>query len=187
MATSAFIGRVGKNGKFVGSHVNYDGYESQMLPLLANYETDEEVDALLALGNLSELGADTDSCVAYHRDRGERFRRTFLNSLEDAKAEYFYFYIFVDGSWLRRESAIKFFVQEEANLNAKVALLENNNNVTLERANKLFHIQLSTYGGYFFDCYTKVKNKLIYVDGGDFRGDARSAVTSVMFNSLQGV
>ena len=38
-----------------------------------HYTTEAQVDALLALGDISELGVNVDTTVAYHRDRGEDF------------------------------------------------------------------------------------------------------------------
>lgn len=69
------------------SYCHFDGYPSNMLPLLnENYNTIEKVKELISLGNLSYLGKRvkpsedenhsynspvSDVTVAYHRDRGE--------------------------------------------------------------------------------------------------------------------
>ena len=74
------------------SYCHWDGYPSNMLPLLTeNYDTIEKVKELINLGNLSYLGKRVkpaegeahsfespapDVTVAYHRDRDEDLKWT---------------------------------------------------------------------------------------------------------------
>jgi hypothetical protein len=87
MATRSFIGKQLPNGHITGVYCHWDGYPLGVGTVLENhYTTQERVDALLALGSLSQLGARLAPelgevhtfenpvrgvTVAYHRDRGE--------------------------------------------------------------------------------------------------------------------
>ncbi len=83
MSTRSFIGKLNANGSISGIYCHFDGYPSHHEPILKNYNTNDKVDQLLALGSLSILGSeigekqDFDNptndnwCLAYHRDRGE--------------------------------------------------------------------------------------------------------------------
>lgn len=62
---------------------------------------------LLALGDLSQLGEELDTCVAYHRDRHEPMRpaRRFASvddyqHLAEAEMSADYLYVYDDGKWL---------------------------------------------------------------------------------------
>ena len=66
-----------------------------------------EVEALLALGNLSELGATPESCVAYHRDKGEdlapateypNYPAMTQACFKQSGGEFLY--VWEDGAWL---------------------------------------------------------------------------------------
>jgi hypothetical protein len=88
-------------------YCHWDGYPEHMLPTLNdNYNTDEKVSELMALGNLSFLDAKVKPdegqehsfdkpaegvTIAYHRDRGEK--------LEFWKDRQEYNYIYSDGVW----------------------------------------------------------------------------------------
>lgn len=72
MATrSCIIAKVGEH-MWKAIYVHWDG-NRHLDTLLDNYNTQEKVEELLALGDLSELGQTIETCVAYHRDRCEEF------------------------------------------------------------------------------------------------------------------
>ena len=72
MATRSFIGKQLPNGHITGVYCHFDGYPDGVGNTLEDhYITEDQVDALLDLGSLSQLGPDLTSTVAYARDRGE--------------------------------------------------------------------------------------------------------------------
>lgn len=72
MATRSFIGKQLPNGHITGVYCHFDGYPTGVGTTLEDhYTTEDQVDALLDLGSLSQLGSSLASTVAYHRDRGE--------------------------------------------------------------------------------------------------------------------
>ena len=72
MSTNSFIGRELSSGEIRGVYCHWDGYpEHNGKILVESYKNTSQVDALLALGDLSILGEDPEKCVAYARDRGE--------------------------------------------------------------------------------------------------------------------
>lgn len=85
MGTVSTISAKLSNGKFGTIYCHWDGYPSNNgRILIESYTTQEKVDALIALGDLSSLGAEVDCqeghsfdapavdrCVAFGRDRGE--------------------------------------------------------------------------------------------------------------------
>ena len=115
MSTHAVIAMATKNGyKAIG--VNFDGYVGHTGAILGGwYNTEKKVAALIALGNLSQinerLAPDEGEkhswkepaegvTIAYHRDRGEKFRNlgTFATRRElQSNAEYVY--VFENGRW----------------------------------------------------------------------------------------
>jgi hypothetical protein len=120
MATRSLIGKV-ENGIVKAIYCHSDGYGH--LPILEkHYNTEEKVDELIALGDLSVLGSLVNPpigathsfnnhypevCVAYHRDRGEDLNITEINEFsvnriakKDFGAEYVY--LFNDGKWSKR-------------------------------------------------------------------------------------
>ena len=94
MSTNASITAKLSNGKYASIYVHYDGYLSHTgAILLASYATQERVDMLMDLGDLSQLGPYvgcpdshtwTDPvkhyCIAYHRDRWEKKSLSISNS-----------------------------------------------------------------------------------------------------------
>jgi len=86
---------------------NYDGYTAGAGAILGGWYTQQEdVEALLKLGDLSELRETIDDCVAYHRDRGEKLSPAVKfvsveeyrsNGKGDMAADYLYLYD--DGKW----------------------------------------------------------------------------------------
>lgn len=119
MGTSARIGIVHADGSVVSTRLNWDGYPTNVGPILRRaFTTEAQVRALLNLGELSQLGASTDApaghtfntpaaghCVAYGRDRGEKNTAArangnvqgFVARAADDGSEYLY--LFRDGSW----------------------------------------------------------------------------------------
>lgn len=95
MSTRSFIGKLNANGSVSGIYCHFDGYPRHHEPLLKNYDTNYKVDQLLALGSLSILGSeigekqDFDNptndnwCLAYHRDRGEEFKKLRTYNSQD--------------------------------------------------------------------------------------------------------
>ena len=72
MSTRSFIGKLNGDGSITGVYCHFDGYPDGVgLTLQEHYRDVAEVDALLALGDLSELYPTLENTVAYHRDRGE--------------------------------------------------------------------------------------------------------------------
>jgi len=107
MATRSFIGKVQQDGSVHGIYCHFDGYpEGVGAVLKKHYMATSDVDALLALGDLSELHPTLEKTVAYHRDRGEDLMPNFtylgVDDLvegvrEDIGAEYVYLY--TGGKW----------------------------------------------------------------------------------------
>lgn len=116
MSTRSTIGLLRADGTVRHIYCHYDGYPAGVgKTLQEHYTTPEAVNALLDLGNLSELGPvlgekqdDFDNpvhdyCLAYGRDRGEDEQEatTSINEAEfasDAKGTD-YRYLFRDGVW----------------------------------------------------------------------------------------
>jgi hypothetical protein len=116
MATRSLIAKKEKNG-FIGIYCHWDGYPEHQLPILENsYNSSELVDQLIALGSISILGnkigtkqnfetpEDEDSCLAYHRDKGEEFSQTIVTSAKELLAEaeelwLDYLYVFTENGW----------------------------------------------------------------------------------------
>ena len=107
MSTSAAIGIRQPDGTVRAIRLNWDGYVAHAGAILGGwYKTAEDVNALIALGDLSEINEALETCVAYHRDRGEQYRlpRTFAN-VEDyqycgmGQMNANYLYIYDDGAW----------------------------------------------------------------------------------------
>ena len=75
MGTSCAIGKKMEDGSVRTVRCNWDGYVAGAGAILGGWYADEDkIDALLALGELSQLAEELASCVAYHRDRHERLR-----------------------------------------------------------------------------------------------------------------
>lgn len=117
MATRSAIIRKTEEGTFEGIYCHFDGYPDHHAPILLNHYTDpEKVKALIALGQISELGERVDpvgphsyeepedgTTVAYHRDRGEKLRpaRTgdTVEEVEEQIGHDGAVYVFADGEW----------------------------------------------------------------------------------------
>lgn len=92
MSTNSSIAIQRNDGTVTGIYCHWDGYLSYNGAILyEHYNTTEKIEALIALGDLSILGAAIEPnpekthtfedyqsgvCVAYHRDRGEPEQNT---------------------------------------------------------------------------------------------------------------
>jgi hypothetical protein len=75
MGTPCAIGKKMEDGSVKAVRCNYDGYVAGAGAILGGWYGDAaKVEDLLALGELSQLGEEPASCVAYHRDRHEPMR-----------------------------------------------------------------------------------------------------------------
>ena len=107
MATRSRLSAKTSQKIFKPIYCHWDGYPENMLLILnEHYNTDEKVEELMNLGNLSYLAPKVkpdegkehsfdkpvaDVTVAYHRDRGEK--------LEFGGDKQEYNYIYADGFW----------------------------------------------------------------------------------------
>ncbi len=107
MGTPCAIGKKMEDGSVLAIRCNYDGYVAGAGVILGGWYTDAaKVEALLVLGELSQLAEEPADCVAYHRDRHEPMRSAKrLASVEDyqrtAKGEMSadYLYLYDEGRW----------------------------------------------------------------------------------------
>ena len=97
-------------------YCHFDGYPEGVGAILADQYTDAaKVDALLALGNLSQLGAElgephnhrgSDVCLFYGRDRGEHNVEAVTHPYSDwPECWQEYEYLLTATGWVYRESA----------------------------------------------------------------------------------
>ena len=107
MSTNAAIGMKMADGSVRAVRLNWDGYVGHAGAVLGGwYKTAEQVEALLALGELSEINETTETCIAYHRDMQGNYRPPVRFETVD---EYWYrgkgrlaaeyLYLFEDGKW----------------------------------------------------------------------------------------
>ena len=127
MSTRAAIAMRFPDNTIHAIYCHNDGHPGWVGAVLGGwYKTAEQVEALIALGALSQLGPklnpdpgiphtfiapQKDVTVAYHRDRGERLRRgktyASLEEYEKDAPETFcadYLYLFEDGGWSFRKA-----------------------------------------------------------------------------------
>lgn len=95
-------------------HVNYDGYLDGVGKLLKEvYNSEEQANAILALGNLSALYESLEKpvghswatpvpgySIAYGRDRGEARTQASFVQRKDELMLASYMYVWEDGRWL---------------------------------------------------------------------------------------
>ena len=108
MSTRGLISIEDANGTCRAIYCHHDMYiEYAGLVLIENYKTKEDVEKLLALGDLSTLDNTPEKCCAYHRDGGEDLsdpyvwenrRELAANGWTFCTAEYAY--LFVLGEWM---------------------------------------------------------------------------------------
>ena len=107
MSTNAAIGMKQPDGSVQAVRLNWDGYVGYAGAILGGwYKTAEQVEALLALGELSEIKETPETCTAYHRDMGEEYRAPFSFETVDeyqyrgkGRLAAEYLYLFDDGKW----------------------------------------------------------------------------------------
>ena len=117
MSTRSSISIKNSDGTFTGICCHFDGYPSGNGKILLEHYTEEaKVQELIALGDLSSLGAQVKPSspehrygnrepgvtVAYHRDRGEDFEDTApITSCNwpIKEIKFAYNYLFCDGVW----------------------------------------------------------------------------------------
>jgi hypothetical protein len=108
-----------KSGKFLGTYVQYDGYMDGVGKILYTYHNSvENAQKLISLGDASAIYANIDppegvehsyrssapdTCIFYHRDRGERLivrkSRSFKGVIEDLGINMKHVYFFTEGKW----------------------------------------------------------------------------------------
>ena len=123
MSTRSMIARAKENDMYESIYCHSDGYYEHNGKLLFEYyQTDDKIDELFALGDLSILGANIgreinfddhearrngQQCRAYHRDRNESWDVTqpVIHSSKMRMEQFFreswaeYFYLWEDGIW----------------------------------------------------------------------------------------
>jgi hypothetical protein len=107
MATRSRIAIENQDGSVTSIYCHWDGHiETNGVILNYHYRTKDKVEALIALGGLSELHVTIEKTVAYHRDRDEDFSQTPFSNVEELFEDGFssgveYIYCFTkDGFWL---------------------------------------------------------------------------------------
>ena len=116
MSTRSSIGVKLPNGNIKAIYCHFDGYPSGVgQTLTEHYTTEEKINALMELGDLSVLGPEIgekqdfndhanhnrDWCLAYGRDRGEnREVETYSNIKEWVSAMWVnYYYLWNGTNW----------------------------------------------------------------------------------------
>jgi hypothetical protein len=103
------------DGQAIGVYVHWDGYPEARIPLLLNhYNSQEDAEALVALGSISSLReriapnedevhtfdeSIKDVTIAHHRDRGDELEQYKGKTKDDVCDEEWYYH-FEDGEWL---------------------------------------------------------------------------------------
>jgi len=120
MSTRSNIGIINDDGTVTTTYCHWDGYlQGNGSTLLKHYTTEEKIRALLALGSLSSLGAElgdkhdfyastqSDTCTAYHRDRGDDWETVKPHTHEDldaaVEAMEEYLYVWMHDRWVVSE------------------------------------------------------------------------------------
>ena len=101
MSTNSRIAIENLDGTIKSVYCHWDGYPSHHVPILTQkYETQEKAEALIELGDLSELNEDLESTVAYCRDRDEEFNQDKHENLtEFLRISRPKTYVFSNGCW----------------------------------------------------------------------------------------
>ncbi len=107
MSTSAAIGMKMTDGSVKAVRLHWDGYVGHAGAILGGwYKTAEQVEALLALGELSVINETPETCIAYHRDMHEVYRSPIRFETVDeyrytgeSKLAADYLYLLEDGKW----------------------------------------------------------------------------------------
>lgn len=108
MATRSNICIKRKDGTIESIYCHWDGYlEGNGKVLLENYHDIDKINNLLDLGDISSLGDDVSSTVAYGRDKGESGTekkayenlKDYLNHLDCLYIEYIYLFDESENGW----------------------------------------------------------------------------------------
>lgn len=108
MGTPCAIGMKQADGSVRAIRCNCDGYVVGAGVILAGWYTEPaKIEALLALGDLSQLAEELKTCVAYHRDQREPMRPARRSAsideyqrLAEGEMGADYLYVYDDGKWL---------------------------------------------------------------------------------------
>jgi hypothetical protein len=125
MATNSRIGKMLPDGTIKQIYCHWDGYVEGGVgeTLVEHYDNEQDIDALLALGDLSILARylyptgehsfdkpETHVCVSYSRDRKENEEDTCAKvvSMEEWMTPFYslgadYYYLFNAGNWLVKD------------------------------------------------------------------------------------
>ena len=111
MSTRSNIGILRENGSVEMIYCHHDGYpEGVGATLVKHYTTLAKAEALLALGNLSSLGDEIETCCAYARDRAEKHYAAVIHpSVTAARASmqrYLYLWEVKSETWLMTDGEI---------------------------------------------------------------------------------
>jgi hypothetical protein len=122
MATHAHIGIVDANNKITFVYCHWDGNPDHIGPILTeHYNTEEKINALMQLGDISVLGPEIGEkqdfykpsthndnwCLAYGRDRNEPNSQARTCDFDKYGISYIdYTYAFIDGEWMCYGSGI---------------------------------------------------------------------------------
>jgi hypothetical protein len=107
MSTRAIIGKQIDDDSYLSVYLHRDGYVDYSGVLLqTHYATTEQVDQLLALGNMSVLGISINNCLFYKRDTQESWgtAKPILRNLQEICSEE-WVYIWDGTQWLGSESS----------------------------------------------------------------------------------
>lgn len=127
MGTRSRIAAANPDGTFTSIYCHWDGYPSHHGVILRDHYNDEaKVRKLIALGDISSLGAEIgtkhsfdkapdDVVNAYGRDRGEKDTQPVTSADFEALCELTqetggeYLYVFKGGNWFCAEGGVAFF------------------------------------------------------------------------------
>ena len=117
MSTRGLIG-IQRGNKVQYSYVHHDSYIKKPgvgYTLVTYYDTEPKITELLSFGDMSCLAENTDECIFYERDRGERgCHRPEVNVDNynfDLQDDVEYIYLFKDNIWYVRKWAKDTFVK----------------------------------------------------------------------------
>lgn len=107
MATRSRIAIENQDGSVTSIYCHWDGYTKHNGKILDEaYNTENKLNALIALGDISSLERSIEDTVAYARDRGEDFNQTTFDNVPtlfeagfNSGVEYVYC-LTKDGRWL---------------------------------------------------------------------------------------
>ena len=113
MGTTANVYCPEKDGKGYRSiTIYYDGFIQDVgRLLLLHYTTEDDVNRLIDLGNISHLEPTLEDTIAYHRDQGEDLKIYHIDTIDEKEMESAdYFYLFENGQWRSSKYKGKEFV-----------------------------------------------------------------------------